>query len=104
MEDYMKSGGHELEMEPGTLLNKEGKGLVVPTKDGGGITQTSVTQGGKRGLFLNLFSTFLYMTNYYIVGPTSNEYMVELGGHEALAGILIGAMPWAAMFSAIGYR
>ena len=43
------------------------------------------------------------MTNYYVVGPTSNAYMVSLGSHEALAGILIGCMPWAAMFSAVLY-
>ena len=54
-------------------------------------------------LFLNLVSTFLYMTNYYVVGPSSPSYIQQLGGHEALSGLLIGATPFAAMFSALLY-
>jgi hypothetical protein len=41
------------------------------------------------------------MTNYYIVGPTSNAYMLHLESHEAYAGVLIGAMPAAALVSAV---
>lgn len=37
------------------------------------------------GLQLNLFSTFLYMTNYFVAGPTSVAYIHALGGHAALA-------------------
>lgn len=51
------------------------------------------------GLTLNLFSTFLYMTNYFIAGPTSVRYVNALGGHAAFASLLIGATPWAVTIS-----
>lgn len=52
---------------------------------------------------LNLLSTFLYMTNYYIVAPTSGKYAAALGGDPALAGLLIGATPAATLFSTVLY-
>ena len=52
---------------------------------------------------LNLTSTFLYMTNYYVVAPTSGHYAKMLGGDEALAGIIIGMTPIAALVSTILY-
>jgi len=54
-------------------------------------------------LGLNLFSTFLYMANYFVAGPTSAVYIETLGGHKALAGLVIGCTPWAAMASTILY-
>lgn len=54
-------------------------------------------------LGLNLFSTFLYMANYFIAGPTSAVYIETLGGHKALAGLVIGCTPWAAMASTLLY-
>eukprot|EP00957_Ditylum_brightwellii_P148693 11320569-Ditylum_brightwellii.AAC.1 len=36
-------------------------------------------------LTLNLVSTFFYMTNYNIAGPTSVKYIESLGGNGALA-------------------
>ena len=54
-------------------------------------------------LGLNLFSTFLYMANYFVAGPTSAVYIETLGGHKALAGLVIGCTPWAAMASTIMY-
>ncbi|ETV93812.1 hypothetical protein H310_12376 [Aphanomyces invadans] len=53
--------------------------------------------------FLNMFSTFLYMTNYYIVAPTSGEYATLLGGTAALSGIIVGMTPVASMLSAVLY-
>jgi len=53
--------------------------------------------------FLNLTSTFLYITNYYVVAPTSGHYAKMLGGNEALAGIIIGMTPIAALVSTILY-
>jgi len=53
--------------------------------------------------YLNLFSTFLYMTNYYIVAPTSGKYAAALGGDPALAGLLIGATPAATLLSTVLY-
>lgn len=52
-------------------------------------------------LGLNLFSTFLYMANYFIAGPTSAVYIETLGGNKALAGLVVGCTPWAAMASTV---
>jgi hypothetical protein len=54
-------------------------------------------------LFLNLLSSFLYAMNSYIVEPSSAYYVNALGAPDALAGILVGAMPAAAGISAVGY-
>jgi hypothetical protein len=42
---------------------------------------------------INLASTFLYMTNYYIVAPTTGQYALRVGSSEAMAGIIIGMTP-----------
>ncbi|KAK1741332.1 MFS transporter [Skeletonema marinoi] len=52
-------------------------------------------------LVLNILSCFLYMMNYYIVGPSSVEYANALGAKDAMSGLIIGAMPWAALISAV---
>ncbi len=52
-------------------------------------------------LALNIVSCFLYMMNYYIVGPSSVQYANALGAKDAMSGLIIGAMPWAAMISAV---
>jgi len=52
-------------------------------------------------LVLNILSCFLYMMNYYIVGPSSVQYANALGAKDAMSGLIIGAMPWAAMVSAV---
>ncbi|CAM9520385.1 unnamed protein product [Discosporangium mesarthrocarpum] len=52
---------------------------------------------------INLATTFLYMTNYYIVGPTSVEYSAALGGSPAISGIIIGMTPIASCFSCLLY-
>ncbi|GMH60279.1 hypothetical protein TL16_g03016 [Triparma laevis f. inornata] len=89
-------GGGDLEMEKAivTLNNMD---------EGGNGAKKKKAKEQVTSLVLNLFSTFLYMTNYYVVGPTSSKYMTKLGGHEAWAGFLIGMTPWAAMFSAVLY-
>ena len=43
------------------------------------------------------------MMNYYIVGPSSVEYANALGAADAMSGLIIGAMPWAALISAVIY-
>lgn len=52
---------------------------------------------------VNLASTFLYMTNYYIVAPTSGAYAARLGMSEALSGAIIGMTPCAALAASILY-
>jgi hypothetical protein len=53
--------------------------------------------------WLNLLSTFLYMTNYYIVAPSSASYAEKLGGDASLSGIIIGMTPVAALVSTVLY-
>ena len=55
------------------------------------------------GLFVNVLGCFFYMMNYYIVGPSSVEYANYLGEADAMSGLIIGAMPWAALISAFIY-
>jgi len=52
---------------------------------------------------LNLLSAFLYMTNYYIVAPTSGIYATRLGGSEADSAMIIGMTPLAAQVGSILY-
>jgi Major Facilitator Superfamily len=54
-------------------------------------------------LFLNLLSCFFFMMNNYIIEPSSAYYANALGSSDALSGIMIGAAPWFAMLSAVGY-
>lgn len=53
--------------------------------------------------FMNYFSTFLYMSNYYIVAPASHVYAEKLGGDASQAGIIIGMTPVAALISTLLY-
>ncbi|KAL7546013.1 hypothetical protein ACHAWF_009359 [Thalassiosira exigua] len=53
--------------------------------------------------FLNLCSTFLYMTNYYIVAPTCGQYAARVGSTESMAGIVIGMTPNAALIATVLY-
>ncbi len=50
-------------------------------------------------LALNILGCFLYMMNYYIVHSSSVQFVNSLGLSDAMSGLIIGAMPWAAMFS-----
>ena len=43
------------------------------------------------------------MMNYYIVEPSSTRYANALGTGDAMSGLIIGTMPWAAMFSTVSY-
>jgi hypothetical protein len=52
---------------------------------------------------LNLASTFFYLTNYYIVAPTTGQYAVEVGSSEAMAGIILGMTPNAALIATVLY-
>lgn len=44
--------------------------------DEGSERESTVRELHKPSAFINLATTFLYMTNYYIVGPTSAEVRV----------------------------
>ena len=47
--------------------------------------------------------SLLYMTNYYIVAPTCGQYAARVGSTEAMAGIVIGMTPNAALIATILY-
>ena len=64
---------------------------------------TAKTHGQRISSFLNLCSTFLYMCNYYIVAPTCGQYALLLGSSEAMAGIIIGMTPNAALIATVLY-
>jgi len=54
-------------------------------------------------LLLNFSAQLLYMMSHYIIEPSSMNYIRELGGNDALSGLLIGMAPAAALVSAFGY-
>jgi len=54
-------------------------------------------------LAINLCSTLIYMTNYYITQPSATVYVNALDGHDALSAMLIGAMPLAALLTSFLY-
>jgi hypothetical protein len=54
-------------------------------------------------LALNMLSCFLFMMNNYIIEPSSAYYANALGSSDALSGLMIGAAPWFALVSAVGY-
>ncbi|KAL3781343.1 hypothetical protein ACHAWO_010731 [Cyclotella atomus] len=64
---------------------------------------TKTTFKAKLALFMNILACFFYMMNYYIVEPSSTRYANALGMGDAMSGLIIGAMPWAALFSAVIY-
>jgi len=54
-------------------------------------------------LLLSFAAQLLYMIGHYIVEPSSMSYIRELGGNDALAGLLIGMAPASALISAFAY-
>lgn len=51
--------------------------------------------------YLNQLNTFLYMVNYYIIVPTSDEYAQLLNTPATVSGVIIGSMPLTATVSAV---
>ncbi|KAH7285458.1 hypothetical protein KP509_33G029100 [Ceratopteris richardii] len=51
--------------------------------------------------YLNQLNTFLYMVNYYVIVPTSDEYAQLLNTPATLSGVIIGSMPLTATISAV---
>lgn len=78
-----------------TLLMEEDPQLSEQEEEDENTTATPISD------FLNLMSTFLYMTNYYIVAPTSGSYARKLGGDPSLASLIIGMTPVAALVSTV---
>jgi hypothetical protein len=71
--------------------------------DAAKVPASQFTAAQRLSSVLNLSSCFLYMTNYYIVAPTVGRYAVDLGSSEALAGVIIGMTPNAALLATVLY-
>jgi len=79
--------------------------------DMNGLTPAMSEESSSKGLIsllgpsliLNFVGHFFYMMNHYIVEPSSTKYIRELGGNDALSGLLIGMSPCAALISALVY-
>lgn len=54
-------------------------------------------------LQLNQANTFLYMVNYYIIVPSSDDYAVALNAPSTLCGVIIGCTPLFALMAAWVY-
>lgn len=81
--------------------------MVVEEEEGDSVEDVTESERGDLpsafSNFLNLFSTFLYMSNYYIVAPASNTYAEKLGSDASMAGVIIGMTPVAALVSTLLY-
>jgi len=62
-----------------------------------------MTNAQKLSSWLNLVSTFLYMTNYYICAPTAGQYATRVGSSDSMLGIIIGMTPNAALVATVLY-
>jgi len=86
-----------------TMATASGLMLGLDDMDSEGGFKMHTRKVCKVSNFLNLMSTFLYMTNYYIVAPSSAEYLAKVGGDPALAGLIIGMTPIATLFTTVLY-
>ena len=84
-------------------LREQHERLLAEDKQRGGRASREERRKKKVSSLLNLASTFLYMTNYYIVAPTCGQYASKLGSSEAFAGIIIGMTPNAALIATVLY-
>lgn len=83
------------------IFDRENADDQIPDETRTPASQFTAAQ--RTSSFLNLCSSFLYMTNYYVVAPTVGEYAVKLGSTEAMAGIIIGMTPNAALLATFLY-
>ena len=54
------------------------------------------------GLALNCANSALYMANYNLVVPSIRSFLLHIGAHSALAGLVIGCCDLASMPSTVG--
>jgi len=73
----------------------------IPDEDKTPASEFTAVQ--KLSSMLNLVSTFLYMTNYYIVAPSVGDYALRLGSDVSMSGFIIGMTPNAALIATVLY-
>lgn len=71
--------------------------------DADDASSKEMTRAQRLSSLLNLLSTFLYMTNYYIVAPTCGRYAARVGSDASMAGVVIGMTPNAALAATVLY-
>lgn len=54
-------------------------------------------------IWFTLVHTFIYMMNSFIIQPTNNLYVADLGASPMLSGLIMGMTPFAAIFSTFIY-
>ncbi|XP_024391930.1 SPX domain-containing membrane protein At4g22990 isoform X3 [Physcomitrium patens] len=105
IEETMQRLTHEVNIQ--TYLSKE---LLLPAPsrrqqeaEAGRIPGLVQEEAHFMSIQINLFNTFLYMVNYYIIVPSSDDYAKLLDAPGTLCGVIIGSMPLAALVSALVY-
>jgi hypothetical protein len=68
-----------------------------------GSEKVAKIQTDMTGLYINLFVTFVYSANQYVVAPTSAQYANRLGMSPSMSGMIIGLAPLAALLSSLVY-
>lgn len=63
----------------------------LSTVDEGSERESTNRELHKPSAFINLATTFLYMTNYYIVGPTSAEVCILKYARDELVHVMVVA-------------
>jgi hypothetical protein len=76
-------------------LNREVKGEKITSQE------DVITS--KIGLYINLYVTFLYLVNQFVVAPSSSKYANMLGMGPSMSGMIIGFAPAAALISSLAY-
>lgn len=99
---YLVMRGRHLKAEMKAIA-KWRETRIIPAEDEETLGAKKMNPENVLPLLLNLFSCFLYMMNNYIIEPSSAYYANALGSSDALSGIMIGASPWFALVSSIGY-
>lgn len=98
-----KNGQNLPEQQQQQPFDKWFGGFCGETRPDSAEDGQKTTFKAKLALAMNILACFFYMMNYYIVEPSSTRYANALGMGDAMSGLIIGAMPWAAMMSAVLY-
>ena len=93
VDDYFHSKG-DPNRQPSTLLDKVSPDLIEDFHENKNI---------QRNIWIALAHTFIYTMNVYIVQPTNNSYVAELGANRTLSGLIMGMTHLAAIFCTFYY-
>jgi len=100
---FLLMRGRHLKEEMKAIATWRETRSLTPDMVGEEAENTSIDPENVVPLILNLLSCFLYLMNNYIIEPSSAYYANALGSNDALSGIMVGASPWFALMSCVGY-